>query len=199
MAVVRLNELARELEVKASFILETLQKMGVHRKLTHSSAIDAELAQKIRNRLGAEHTTARTPDVTAESIAELELEPDTNARLTSLAEEVSTFRSKGPLEPLAARKLSEYFRLQHIYHSTGIEGNRLSLRETEVVLLEGVELRDRPIADQVEVKDLDAAFHFLEVCAQQDEPFREIDFREMHRLTVGDKPEARPDPIDMLA
>ncbi|HXS94616.1 MAG TPA: translation initiation factor IF-2 N-terminal domain-containing protein [Candidatus Limnocylindrales bacterium] len=195
---IRVNELARELEVKASFLLETLQKMGVTRKLTHSSPIEVELAEKLRLRLGAEQPPMRAPDATSvleflpESTVELELEPDTNARLSSLAEEVSAFRGKGALEPMAARKLGEYFRLQHIYHSTGIEGNRLSLRETEVVLLEGVELGDKPIADQIEVKDLAAAFRFLEQCAQQDEPLREIDVRELHRLTVGQKPETQP-------
>jgi Fic family protein len=172
--------------------------MGVNRKLTHSSSIEIELAEKLRLRLGAEQTTSRAPDATTvleflpESTAELELEPDTNARLGSLAEEVGAFRDKGPLEPVAARKLAEYFRLQHIHHSTGIEGNRLSLRETEVVLLEGVELGDKPIADQIEVKDLAAAFRFLDQCAHRDEPLREIDVRELHRLTVGQKPEAQP-------
>jgi len=185
------------LDVKVSFLLETLQKMGVDRKLTHSSSIEVELAEKLRLRLGAEQATSRAPDATTvleflpESTVELELEPDTNARLGSLAEEVGAFRAKGALEPMAARKLGEYFRLQHIYHSTGIEGNRLSLRETEVVLLEGVELGDKPIADQIEVKDLAAAFRFLEQCAQQNEPLREIDIRELHRLTVGQKPEAQ--------
>ena len=195
---IRLNELARELEVKVSFLLETLQKMGVDRKLTHSSSIEVELAEKLRMRLGAEQATSRAPDATTvlgflpESTVELELEPDTKARLGSFAEEVAAFRAKGALEPMAARKLGEYFRLQHIYHSTGIEGNRLSLRETEVVLLEGVELGDKPIADQIEVKDLAAAFRFLEQCAQQNEPLREIDVRELHRLTIGQKPEGQP-------
>jgi Fic family protein len=195
---IRLNELARELHVKVTFLLETLRKMDVDRKLTHSSSIEIELAEKLRLRLGAEQTTVRAPDATTvlqflpESLTELELEPDTNARLGSLAEEVGAFRAKGALEPLAARKLGEYFRLQHVYHSTGIEGNRLSLRETEVVLLEGVELGDKSIADQIEVKDLAAAFGFLEQRAQQNEPIREIDLRELHRLTVGQEPEGQP-------
>jgi len=131
-------------------------------------------------------------DFLPESSAEIELEPDTRARLESLADEIKKFRSGGALEPLAARKLGEYFRLQHIYHSTGIEGNRLSLRETEVVLLEGVELGDKSLADQIEVKDLAAAFRFLEQCVQQNGLLREIDLRELHRLTVGQNPEGQP-------
>jgi Fic family protein len=195
---VRLTELARDLDVKVQFILETLQKMGVDQRLTHSSFIELDLADKLRQRLGAEHSTTVVPDPTVvleflpESTAELELEPDVTARLASLTEEVKAFRSQGPLEPMAVRNLEEYFRLQHIYHSTGIEGNRLSLRETEVVLLEGIELGDKPLADQLEVKDLASAFRFLEECALSGENLREIDIREMHRLTVGQKAEAQP-------
>jgi Fic family protein len=172
--------------------------MGVTQRFTYSSSIDAKLAQEIRSRLGAEEIAIPSPDPTTvlellpESTGELELEPDINARLNSLAEEVTAFRAGGALEPVAARKLSEYFRLQHIYHSTGIEGNRLSLRETEVVLMEGVELGDKPIADQIEVKDLAAAFRFLEQCAQTSEPIREIHIRELHRLTLGQKTDGRP-------
>jgi Fic family protein len=195
---VRLNELARELNVKVFFLLETLQKMGVDRRLTHTSLIEFDLADRLRQRLGAEQNNIIIPDPTAvleflpESTIELELDPDITARLTSLAEEVGAFRAKGALEPMAVRKLGEYFRLQHIYHSTGIEGNRLSLRETEVVLLEGIELGDKPLSDQLEVKDLAQAFRFLDECAQAAEPLREIDIREMHRLTVGHKQEAQP-------
>jgi hypothetical protein len=195
---IRVNELARDLDVKAQFLLETLEKMGLGRRFTHSSSLDMELAEKLRQRLGAEQAALPAPDATTvleflpESDGELDLEPDTRARLISLADEVAAFRAKGALEPVAARKLGEYFRLQHIYHSSGIEGNRLSLRETEVVLLEDIELGDRPLADQIEVKDLAAAFRFLEQCAQQNEPIREITLRELHRLTVGEKPEAQP-------
>lgn len=193
---IRINELARELEVKSRFVIETLGHMGI--RATHSTPIDLELADKVRERLGAGQAPATTPDPTTvigflpDTTAEVAFEPDTAARLFSLAEEVAAFREKGALEPMATRKLKEYFRLQHIYHSTGIEGNRLSLRETEVVLLEGIELGDKHLADQLEVKDLAAAFDFLEECAQKNEPVREIDIREMHRLTVGQDAEKEP-------
>ncbi len=123
---------------------------------------------------------------------DIDLEPDVTARLNSLAEEVKKFRSGGPLEPMAVRKLNEYFRLQHIYHSTGIEGNRLTLRETEVVILEGIQLGDKSVSDQMQVKDLDAAFHFLEERSTEEASLREIDLRELHRLTVGQDLDASP-------
>ena len=42
----------------------------------------------------------------------------------------------------------------------------MTLHETQVVIREGLELNDKPLADQLEVKDLDSAFSFLEECTQ---------------------------------
>ena len=46
---IRINELARELEVKANEILEILPELGVDDKKTHSSSLDDATADQIRN------------------------------------------------------------------------------------------------------------------------------------------------------
>ncbi|MCL6566177.1 MAG: translation initiation factor IF-2 [Acidobacteriia bacterium] len=45
---IRINELARELEIKAKAILEYLPEIGVTESKTHSSSISAEIADKVR-------------------------------------------------------------------------------------------------------------------------------------------------------
>src|SRR5215470_9733598 len=45
---VRINELARELEVKAKAIIDLLPGFGVTEKKTHSSSIPADVAVKVR-------------------------------------------------------------------------------------------------------------------------------------------------------
>ncbi len=45
---IRINELARELEVKAKMILDYLPQAGVTEKKTHSSSIDVAAAEKVR-------------------------------------------------------------------------------------------------------------------------------------------------------
>src|SRR5262249_12334204 len=45
---VRINELARELEVKAKAIIDLLPGFGVTEKKTHSSSIPVEVAEKVR-------------------------------------------------------------------------------------------------------------------------------------------------------
>jgi translation initiation factor IF-2 len=48
---VRINELARELEVKAKAIIDLLPGFGVAEKKTHSSSIPVDVAEKVRERL----------------------------------------------------------------------------------------------------------------------------------------------------
>src|SRR3954454_15143513 len=52
MKKIRINELARELEVKAHEILELLPELGVAEKKTHSSSIDEDVAIKLRQHYG---------------------------------------------------------------------------------------------------------------------------------------------------
>src|SRR5579875_2711594 len=51
MKKIRINELARELEVKPGVILELLPELGVQEKKTHSSSIDEDVALALRHRL----------------------------------------------------------------------------------------------------------------------------------------------------
>src|ERR1039458_23661 len=54
MKKIRINELARELEVKAHEILDRLPELGVAEKKTHSSSIDEDVAIKLRRLYGKE-------------------------------------------------------------------------------------------------------------------------------------------------
>jgi len=48
---VRINELARELEVKAKAIIDLLAGYGVTEKKTHSSSIPVDVAEKVRKHI----------------------------------------------------------------------------------------------------------------------------------------------------
>src|SRR3974377_500208 len=54
MKKIRINELARELEVKSKEIIEALPEMGILEKLTHSSSLDDDLVYRIRKHFGFE-------------------------------------------------------------------------------------------------------------------------------------------------
>ncbi len=48
MGKIRINDLARELEVKSKLVLEYLPEIGITDKHSHSSALEDEIADKVR-------------------------------------------------------------------------------------------------------------------------------------------------------
>src|SRR5262245_58988124 len=68
---VRINELARELEVKAKAIIDLLPGFGVSEKKTHSSSIPVDVAEKVRRTIQgqAEQDAAADAAAAAEKVA----------------------------------------------------------------------------------------------------------------------------------
>ena len=54
MSKVRINDLAKELEIKSRAILEILPELGVARGKTHSSSLEADEADQVRARFSAD-------------------------------------------------------------------------------------------------------------------------------------------------
>jgi len=54
MGKIRINELARELEVKSNVVIEYLAELGIPDKKSHSSALDDDLADKVRGHFRAD-------------------------------------------------------------------------------------------------------------------------------------------------
>ncbi len=67
MSKVRINDLARELEVKSRSILDALTAVGVTESKTHSSSIEADEAEKVRGYFKGKRTggAASKPQVEA--------------------------------------------------------------------------------------------------------------------------------------
>ena len=118
--------------------------------------------------------------------------PDLQQRLKNVDADIQEFRKGGILDAIALEKLREHFRTHHIYHSAGIEGNRLTLQETALVLKEGIDISDKPVKDSIEVKNLGLAFDFLYELAKEDVELSENYIRQLHKIIVGDEQALRP-------
>jgi Uncharacterized conserved protein len=119
------------------------------------------------------------------------ISPDLLQKIKNLEVEINEFRQT-PLDSIALEKLREYFRTHHIYHSAGIEGNRLTLQETALVLKEGIDISGKPLKDSIEVKNLGLAYDFLYELAQQNVPLTENCIKQVHKLIIGEDPALNP-------
>ena len=70
MSKVRINDLARELEVKSKEILDVLLKVGVTEKKTHSSSLEADEAEKVRKHLSGQRGSSSVDEKRSSSRAD---------------------------------------------------------------------------------------------------------------------------------
>ncbi|HEY6902986.1 MAG TPA: translation initiation factor IF-2 N-terminal domain-containing protein, partial [Candidatus Acidoferrales bacterium] len=61
MSKIRINDLARELEVKSKAILDYLAEIGIEDKKSHSSALDDEQTEKVRAHFRGDSGEVATP------------------------------------------------------------------------------------------------------------------------------------------
>src|SRR5271156_3511131 len=81
MSKIRINELARQLEVKSREVIDKLHELGIAEKVTHSSSIDEDKADQLRRYYSGEShaplpsashrngTAAREPEHVSEDFA----------------------------------------------------------------------------------------------------------------------------------
>jgi len=71
MSKIRINDLARELEVKPTVILDLLPELGVQDKKTHSSSLDEEVAIVVKERLSGmpKDSESHQDEPTAQAVA----------------------------------------------------------------------------------------------------------------------------------
>jgi translation initiation factor IF-2 len=70
MSKIRINELARQLEVKSGKIIEKLAEFGVPEKLTHSSSIDDDMAERLRHFYSGDGSAAARKKISGTTAAE---------------------------------------------------------------------------------------------------------------------------------
>jgi Fic family protein len=78
-----------------------------------------------------------------------------------LEEKVALLNKIRPLPTSAISKIKEALQIEWTYNSNSIEGNTLSLRETQMVLQEGVTIKGKSLREHFEAKNHETAIHHL--------------------------------------
>jgi len=86
-------------------------------------------------------------------------------------EKLNKLNSYRPLPESALKKIREQFEVEMTYNSNAIEGNSLTLKETYLVLSEGITIKGKPLKDHLEAKNHKEALDYLyELVAQGNRP-----------------------------
>ena len=97
---------------------------------------------------------------------------------------------KRPLTAGEVERLTEEFVVEYTYNSNAIEGNTLTLRETDMVL-KGLTIAQKPLKDHLEAIGHRDAFRFVADLVKDNIPLSESIIKQIHYLVLADKPDDR--------
>ena len=95
-----------------------------------------------------------------------------------------------PLTQGELQRLREEFLIEYTYNSNAIEGNTLTLRETDLVL-RGLTIEQKPLKDHMEAVGHKEAFDFVSELVKDNVPISERIIKQIHYLVLADKKEDR--------
>ncbi len=98
--------------------------------------------------------------------------------------------SRRPLTEGEVARLNEDFAIEYTYNSNAIEGNTLTLRETDMVL-RGLTIDQKPLREHMEAVGHKEAFDYVRELVQESASLTERTVQQIHFLVLADKKQDR--------
>lgn len=90
-----------------------------------------------------------------------------------------------PLPQAALRRLNEQLTIEWIYNSNAIEGSTLTLRETQLILEQGITIGGKSLREHFEVVNHQEAIELVESLTGQEESITAFQVRQLHALVLA--------------
>lgn len=110
--------------------------------------------------------------------------------LESIDRKKAELDARRPLTEGEVERLTEQFVVEYTYNSNAIEGNTLTLRETDMVL-RGLTIAQKSLKDHMEAVGHKEAFDFVRDLVKDQLPLSEGIIKQIHYLVLADKKDDR--------
>ena len=107
-----------------------------------------------------------------------------------IEDKLEVLRKRRPLTEGELERLNEEFLTEYTYNSNAIEGNTLTLRETDMVL-KGLTIDRKSLKEHLEVIGHKEAFDYVRQLVSENAPISEKVIKDIHYLVLADKKEDR--------
>jgi len=115
---------------------------------------------------------------------QLKLSKSILVRLKKLDGLKKQYSEKRPLNELQLKKMLGYFITSYTYESNKIEGNTLTLQETELVVNQGLTISGKSMTEHLEAINHNDAARYIVDLIQSDDPFNKRVLLELHSLIL---------------
>lgn len=102
-----------------------------------------------------------------------------------LQKKLDLLKKHRPLPAIALSKMKEALTVEWTYNSNSIEGNTLSLRETQLVLQEGITIKGKSLREHFEAKNHERAINFLYKLVENADGLSVHDILSLHGLVLN--------------
>lgn len=109
---------------------------------------------------------------------------DLQSTFERLYQKKQHLQSSRPLPAIALNKIKESLSIEWTYNSNSIEGNTMSLRETQMVLQEGITVKGKSLREHFETHNHDKAIDYLYSIIEDNYKLRSIDILSLHGLVL---------------
>ncbi len=110
--------------------------------------------------------------------------PEFQSTFERLYDKLAVLKQSRPLPAIALHKIKESLTIEWTYNSNSIEGNTLTLRETQMVLQEGITVKGKSLREHFEAKNHEKAVDYLYSLVQENYTLRSIDILSLHELVL---------------
>lgn len=108
--------------------------------------------------------------------------------MKNILQEVDTLqaelRSLRPLNQAELKRLRDEFVIETTYNSNALEGNTLTLRETALILQEGITIAEKPLRDHLDAIGFRDAFYYMIDLASHNAPLTEKTILDIHAMLL---------------
>jgi len=107
-----------------------------------------------------------------------------NTTFKRLQDKVNVLNMARPLPNIALQNIREALLIEWTYNSNSIEGNTLSLRETQMVLQEGITIKGKSLREHFEAKNHEFAINHLYTLIKKNYKLTSKDVLSLHALVL---------------
>ena len=115
---------------------------------------------------------------------DLTYRPEFESTFERLYQKRQELQNSRPLPNIALNKIRESLALEWTYNSNSIEGNTLTLRETQMVIQEGITIKGKSLREHFETHNHDKAIDYLYSIVDENYKLRSIDILSLHGLAM---------------
>lgn len=107
------------------------------------------------------------------------------ATLKRVAEKKTQLDARRPLPEATAARLKDQFDAEWTYHTNALSSSTLTLRETEIILHQGLTIGGKTLEEHLEALNHKKAIDLVETLAREAEPPNENHLRQVHALLLN--------------